>query len=159
MYNMDLIILTRVLVGLTAVLLVAATLSTVSSLKLKRATDKLAKIQLSIASASLSRTLQIPKEWLNDNIEALKDTLKEAFPQKQIFHALEKGVSPEELTKLEQKTLQIKWSIDDNELIITFPINLSSAILTLLLIDAREPDKIKKLFYQSPITALSMKEG
>ena len=155
---MDLIILTMVLIGLTAVLLVAAILSTISSVRLKRATDKLTKIQLSIASASLSRTLQISKEWLTDNIEALKDALSEAFPQKQIFHALEKGVSQEELTKLEQITPPVKWSLDEDKLIITFLLNWAPVILGLLLIDARRPKEIKELFYKSPITTLIMKE-
>jgi len=155
---MDLVILTQVLIGLTAALLIAAILSTISSVKLKRATDKLSMIQLSLASASLSRTLQIPKEWLTKNMEALKDTLDKVFPQRRIFNALTKRVSPEELSKLEQVTLPIKWSLDEDKLIITFPINFASRILNLLLINAREPDKIKELFYQSPLTALSMKE-
>ena len=128
--------MTMVLVGLTTVLLVAAILSTISSVRLKKATDKLAKIQLSIASASLSRTLQIPKEWLTGNIEALKDALNKTFPQKQIFHALEKEVSPEELTKLEQITPPVKWFLDVDNLIITFLINWAPKILVLLLINA-----------------------
>lgn len=155
---MDLVILTMVLVVLTAVLLVAAILSTISSVKLKRAIDKLAKIQLSLANAQMTRTLEVPREWLTGNMDAFEKLLKEVFPQGEFYHALKKGMKFEELERIRQKTKPIKWSLDEDNLIITFPINRASEMLELLLIEAREPEKIKDLIHKGYLTGLLLEK-
>lgn len=153
-------ILTIVLVFLTLALVVAATLSIIGSVQLKKATDKLAVIELNIAGAYIIMYLKVPKQWLGENIAGLEEALQKLFPPRTpISEDSKKDMSPELLRSVQQIERGASWDSSGDTVDITFPVNLSHPLLMLLSDKAREPGAIRDLFCNNPLIAMWVSVG